>query len=446
MIINIYKNKIAEQAYTPKKQKMKYKDIIRSISKEIGIGLRTISTTLSEYNKKGTVTSPNKNKIRPTILEKVDEFSKNAIRQKIHGFWLRKEIPTFNKILVVINEDSSLPTFSKTSFRRILKDLNFEYNKSRNHALIESGDIVLWRRKYLDSIKHYRQQNRPIYYLDETWVNAGEAFNKTWVDQPVKAHKQAFLKRQMTEQQNSSFNEKTLIVIHIGSSEGFVSGGLLCLESKRNSFDCHDEINGDIFYEWFMSILPLLKDNAVIVMDNAPCHSMKRDLCPDMSWKKQNIIDWLEVKEEKIDRPLVKQQLLEKVEHLKPVFDRYVIDEIARDNNKIVLRIPPYHSELNPIELAWSAVKNYISMNNTTYKLTDAQSLLREGIEQVTPNMWSNFVNHVMKEEDKCWEIDFLSDELLDNEPAPKTQHVLTITEEITKFEYDDDDDDDDDK
>lgn len=112
-----------------------------------------------------------------------------------------------------------------------------------------------------------------------------------------------------------------------------------------------------------------------------------------MSWKKQDIIDWLKAKGEIIDRSLVKQQLLENVNKLKPLYDQYVIDEVARENNKIILQLPPYHCELNPIELVWSTVKNYVIMNSTTYKLTDVQKLLNEGIEHVTPSMWNNYVN-----------------------------------------------------
>lgn len=36
-------------------------------------------------------------------------------------------------------------------------------------------------------------------------------------------------------------------------------------------------MNGSTFFEWFVKILPLLKDNAVIVMDNASYHSVKKD-------------------------------------------------------------------------------------------------------------------------------------------------------------------------
>lgn len=139
------------------------------ISKASGIGQRTIQTTLAEYKKEGTVSSPNKKKIRLTILDKVDEFDKNAIRRKIHGFWLNREVPTLAKMLIAINEDETLPNLKRSSFQKVLKELKFVYaKKSRCSALLEREDIQRWRRKYLDQIRQYRAQNRLIYYLDET--------------------------------------------------------------------------------------------------------------------------------------------------------------------------------------------------------------------------------------------------------------------------------------
>jgi len=107
--------------------KLKAKEIIKQILDEIGKGQRTVSVTLSEYRNKGSVSSPNKTKIRPTVTEKVDDFDQNAIRQKVHEFWHRREIPTLKKILTTVNEDSTLPDFSETTLRRLLKHLNFEY-------------------------------------------------------------------------------------------------------------------------------------------------------------------------------------------------------------------------------------------------------------------------------------------------------------------------------
>ncbi|XP_022161706.1 uncharacterized protein LOC111027615 [Myzus persicae] len=406
--------------------KLKAKEIIKIISEESGVGQRTVSVTLSEYRNKGSVSSPNKTKVRPTVTEKVDDFDQDAIRKKVHEFWHRREIPTLKKILTAVNKDTTLPNFSETSLRRLLKHLNFEYvRKSRNSALIERIDIVCWRRRYLQAIKEYRQLGRPIYYLDETWVNAGETTSKTWVDKTVNSPRDAFVRGLTTGQKEPSGKGKRLIVVHIGSSDGFVVGGLLCFESKKNTGNYHDEMNGDTFYDWFANILPLLRENAVIVMDNASYHSVNKHTFPVRSWKKQDIIDWLTDKGEVTDQTMVKEQLLERVQILKPQFNEYVIDELAKSADKTVLRLPPYHCELNPIELAWASVKNYVKMNNSTFKMNDVKKLLEEGVERVTPDMWKNFVDHIIKVEEKFWQVDFISNELLD---AEVTSHVLTIT------------------
>ncbi|KAL4127546.1 hypothetical protein QTP88_011713 [Uroleucon formosanum] len=368
---------------------------------------------LAEYNAKGIVSSPDKKKIRKTVIDKTEDFDQNAIRQKVHNFWFNRQIPTLNKILVAVNEDDNLPNFSKSSLRRILKHLNFEYiKKKRNSALIECNDIVCWHRKYLESIKHYRLSGRSLYYLDETWVNAGETSTKSWVDTTISSPRDAFLRGLTTGQKGLSGMGKRLIVLHIGSSDGFVPGGLLSFESKKNTSDYHDEMNGDTFYDWFIKILPSPKENAVIASN------------------KQEIKDWLENEGQIAQPELLKSQLLELANQFKPLSDKYVIDEIAKENNKIVLRwLPPYHCELNPIELAWSWIKNYVRMHNTTFKLQDVHNLLKDAVEHVTSEMWTNFIGQVIKEEDKLWRVDHLSDEVFDAETG---EHTLTITGDTT--------------
>eukprot|EP00102_Acyrthosiphon_pisum_P012353 XP_008181464.1 PREDICTED: uncharacterized protein LOC103308939 [Acyrthosiphon pisum] len=423
IIINVYKDKIKQQLDNPTLPKLGFRDLIADISRTTGIGQRTIQTTLGEYKKEGTVSSPNKKKVRPTILQKVDEFDKNAIRQKIHNFWRNREVPTIPKMLIAINEDDSLPNLKRTSFQLILKDLQFEYvKKNRNSALLEREDLITWRRNYLFKIRHYRAQNRPIYYLDETWVNAGETHSRTSMDTTVTSTRDAHLQGLTTGQKAPSGKGKRLIVLHIGSSDGFVPGGLLCFESKTNSADYHDEMNGDTFYEWFVKTLPLLKPNAIIVVDNASYHSVKKQKIPVMSWNKQAIIDWLEMKK------------------IKKKHDTYVIDELAKDNGKLVLRLPPYHCELNPIELAWSSVKSYVRTHNKTFKLKDVMELLQKGVEHVSPDMWKNFIEHVKKVEDKFWDLEHITDEIMDELPEEDERHVLTIgTGDTSSSDYDSD-------
>jgi len=48
-------------------------------------------------------------------------------------------------------------------------------------------------------------------------------------------------------------------------------------------------------------------------------------------------------------------------------------------------------------------------------------------MEQVTPETWTNFVEHVIKEEEKFWKIDNITDNFMDEEPEEGGCHILTI-------------------
>jgi hypothetical protein len=80
------------------------------------------------------------------------------------------------------------------------------------------------------------------------------------------------------------------------------------IQKKINSSDYHDEMNGDNFREWFESIIPRLESNSVIVMDNAPYHSVKSEKIPTSQSKKEEILTWLSSKGVQLDRPMIKPQ------------------------------------------------------------------------------------------------------------------------------------------
>lgn len=144
-----------------------------------------------------------------------------------------------------------------------------------------------------------------------------------------------------------------------------------------------------------------MDDKCVIVMDNASYHSMKEENIPVRSWKKTDIMDWLKQKNIPVDNSYVKAEVLGLVRKHKPAVKKYIVDEVAKAENKIVLRLPPYHCELNTIKLAWSKVKGYVKNKNTTFKLKDVKQLLIEGIETVTAEYWRNVEAHTMKKKGK---------------------------------------------
>lgn len=122
---------------------------------------------------------------------------------------------------------------------------------------------------------------------------------------------------------------------------------------------------------------------------------------------------------------MVIPQLLLMVKRLKPLHNKYVIDELAKANNHTVLQLPPYHCELNPIELAWSSIKNHIWMNNILYKLPEVKKLLTEGINRVDAQMLKNFISKTKEEEAKFYEVDNIINKVLS---AEKSNLLMTVT------------------
>lgn len=81
---------------------------------------------------------------------------------------------------------------------------------------------------------------------------------------------------------------RRLIITHIGSNDGFVTDGLLVFESKSTG-DYHEDMNAEVFEEWFENILQKIEPESVIVMDNAPYHSRRKEQIPTMAWRKNKI-------------------------------------------------------------------------------------------------------------------------------------------------------------
>lgn len=129
---------------------------VKKVATALGVGKSSIYKVISAYKKdhiKG-LKSPENKKKRPGMFEKIDNFSKCAIRRKVHEFFFRNERPTLEKVLSSVNDDIDLPNFKRTTFHGVLKKLGFVFSsRGRNMYLSDRDDIILWRRKYLRQIK-----------------------------------------------------------------------------------------------------------------------------------------------------------------------------------------------------------------------------------------------------------------------------------------------------
>lgn len=180
MVLNVYKHELQE---SPERL---ISEIVQQVADKTGICRASVFNIIREYRTTGRFSAPKTNQNRNNSISAVDDFDRNAIRRKIHEFFFRNELPTIDKVLNIVNADPDLPNFKRSTFHKFLKTLNFKHERrGRNSVLLDKEEIVLWRRTYLKDIKRYRNENRQIYYLDETWINAGHTKSKIWVDKTV---------------------------------------------------------------------------------------------------------------------------------------------------------------------------------------------------------------------------------------------------------------------
>ncbi|XP_048250602.1 uncharacterized protein LOC125378706 [Haliotis rufescens] len=200
-----------------------------------------------------------------------------------------------------------------------------------------------------------------------------------------------------------------LIVLHAGSHRGFLPGCDLVFRSRStDGRDYHTEMNSQVFTAYVEEQLLLaLPDKSLGVMDNAPYHSCRDPMnrCPTSNSTKGEICQWLD--NNRIARPTkaTKTDFYQLVVQNKPP-PSYLIDNMLREHGHEVLRLPPYHCDLNPIEQIWGDLKNMVARQNKTFKFADVKHIVLKGMGSITDVRGANCGQHVIKVEEEYWKQD----------------------------------------
>ncbi|XP_040076648.1 uncharacterized protein LOC120848699 [Ixodes scapularis] len=217
---------------------------------------------------------------------------------------------------------------------------------------------------------------------------------KVWTDSTIKSARQAFMSGLTTGLKIPSGKGEIVIVTHAGSGTGFASGCLNVFRGKKKG-DYYDEMDSNRYEAWFLHLLDHIEPNSVIVIDNTPYHSRKAEAVPTTARKKGEIQQWLSSKNLVWTATMKKKDVLSNVATVKDRYTKYKVDIMATDVGHTVLRLPPYHCELNPIELIWARVKQEVASKNIAFKPNDAERRLREAVDNVTTVHWHDCVEHV---------------------------------------------------
>ena len=144
-----------------------------------------------------------------------------------------------------------------------------------------------------------------------------------------------------------------MIILHAGYEGGFIPGAGEVFKAHSATGDYHKEMNHKTILKWLNKIIPYLPKKSVLVMNNAAYHNVQVDKPPVCSNKKIVMQEWLTRHRVPWDElyDLIKKHTPA------PVF---AVDQILESHGHLGLRLPPYHADLNPIELILGNLKgNY---------------------------------------------------------------------------------------
>jgi transposase len=367
--------------------------------------MATVKRIMADYNRDpNLLDEPTKMRGRPDHA--VNASYQESVRSYIRAANKKGEHITLADICVFLEKENIVESFHKTTLARTLNRWGFEFGKgTRSQHLKEKDHVVAARQRYLREMRNNRISKgdpdtyRPEVYLDESYVNKNHSNDFIW-----------YYGEDGHWIQKPTGKGERIIIINAITSSGWVPGAKLVFKSTRKTGDYHGQMNWDLFKKWFIEmLLPNIPEQSLIIMDNAPYHNILSEHSPPTHQSsKKKIKEWLEQNKVYCRDDCLKPELAEILTKMAPE-PIYAVDEIATSCGHKVLRTPPYHPELQPIETCWGVVKNYMA-RNCDFTMKNLIKQLDCGFKQVTAETCAKIILEVRKNENEFWTADIKMD------------------------------------
>jgi transposase len=195
-------------------------------------------------------------------------------------------------------------------------------------------------------------------------------------------------------------------------------------KSGQTSGDYHKDMNFDNYERWLRTqLIPNLKPNSVLIIDNASYHNVVENPAPSSNSRKAEMRQWLEERDIITPPNLLKAELYQIVLQNKEKYKTYKIDRILGEHGHECLRLPPYHPELNAIEKIWAVLKGYVSRKNVNLNGEAVKQLIIEKVSTISQE-WKDVCRHV-----KGIEKDMMDKEVAHDNYFDDSSFVFNVSE-----------------
>lgn len=376
---------------------------VQRTANALGVGIATVKRVLADHNR-GVAFAEQTEASRGHRTHAVPDSLQTITREYIRGANMEGAHITLEMVCQHLEGIDSSDEFSIRTLGRTLDRWGFTFGKgTRSQKLKEKDYIVAARQRYLRRKRANRKGDttvRPEVYLDESYVNKNHSNDFVWYfddDGPLI--------------QKPTGKGERLIIMNAITKDGWVPGAKLTFKSTKKTGDYHGQMNQELFTKWFKDkLLPNIPPGSLIIMDNASYHNiLSANSAPTSTCKKSKILSWLENNNIPLKEDCLKVEMIEILNRLAPS-PSFVIDEIAAEYGHEILRTPPYHPELQPIETCWAVVKNKIA-RGCDFTMANLVVQLEDAFNSVTAKTCSGLIRKVRKVEDKFWEEDTMLDD-----------------------------------
>jgi len=101
---------------------------------------------------------------------------------------------------------------------------------------------------------------------------------------------------------------------------------------------------------------------------------------------------------------MLKPELFELCQRFAPK-PAFKLEQLLKATGHSVLRTPPYHPELQPIETCWAVVKNYMA-DHCDFTRSTFRTELPNAFKKVTATTCQKVIARVVQQEEKYWKED----------------------------------------